>query len=829
MPDKKENRKRPSVIELIGRVGETLQSSRGLESILNDIIEIIIEIMAADACSIYLYEGGMLKLKSTKGIDFPENETITIGLGEGISGLTALEKQPYSIRDIDERSDLDRIPVSGPDKFRSLLSVPMVDGEKLVGVMNVWKKEPYEHTKTEKNFITFIASQLVGSIRNTQLYEEVVRGFREIATIHQVSHIVSSVLELDELLPVIARTICEHLSARGCVVRLLNPENNLLEIRGHYGISQEQAEQGRGLPPGEGIPGQVAEAGSPVIRKEPCEFNDGQAIDLENQQCSIICVPLMYKNRVIGTLGVFDKISPFSSEPAQFENEDVGLVSMIGNQVAMAIENARLYNEAKQLAQEKDLRINELSLLLEITNVMRSSTDLDELLYIILTSVTMGEGLGFNRAMLFLADENERVLEGKMAVGPLRPEDAGRHWSEIVDETDRPLYEKVMEYGRINMNMGFEIDRLIKTVSIPIEEQKGILARTALERNTFNVTDYAPPEGSEEGVIAEAGFSTFVAVPLIAKDRVIGVVVVDNLITKEPITEDLVKFLKLFANQAASAIEMAWVYKNLELTNRRLIDARDLLVRTKTLATLGEFSAGVAHELRNPLVAIGGFSKRLAKMLDGDTKEARYAQIISREVEGLEKILNQILEFVGGAKPSFKRVDMINLLEQVFMLFNETVHENNVQVVTDYDDRVNELVVDEVQMRQLFINLVKNAIEAMKSSGGGTLRVSSALVEEGAGGVGFEISDTGSGIPPEDIEHIFDPFFTKKEAGTGLGLPMCSRIVEAGHGGRIFVDSKLGRGTNILVWLPAEAIPTEGRMNYEDAQKMQESRPMPQL
>ncbi len=825
MSENNDSRKRATVIELISRVGQTLQSSRGLESILKDIIEIIIELMAADACSIYLYEDGLLRLKSTKGMGFTEDEKITIGLGEGITGLTALDKKPYAIRDIDAREDLGNIPIRGSKKFRALLSVPMLDGDKLIGVMNVWKKEPYEHTETEKNFIMFIATQLVGSIRITQLYEEVIRGFREIATIHQVGQIVSSVLELDELLPVIARTICEHLSARGCVVRLLNPDNGLLEIRGYYGITPEQA-AGRGLEPGEGIPGQVVSSSAPVIRKEPCEFDDEQPRDLENMQCSIICVPLTYKNKVIGTLGVFDKILPFSNEPALFENEDIGLVSMIGNQVAMAIDNAHLYNAAKQYAQEKDLRIKELSLLLEITNVMRSSTDLDELLYMILTSVTMGEGLGFNRALLFLTDDNDRVLDGKMAVGPLRPEDAERHWNAIVDKSNKTLYEKVKEYGRLNMEMGFEIDRRIKSASIPLSAEKGVIARTALERSTFNVTDYCPPEHSEEQIIAQLGFSTFVSVPLIAKDRVIGVVVVDNLITKEPITDDLVKFLKLFANQAASAIEMGWVYKNLERTNRHLIDARDLLVRTKTLATLGEFSAGVAHELRNPLVAIGGFSKRLAKMLDGESKEARYAAIISREVEGLEKILNQILDFVGGAKPSFKRADMVNLIEQVLRLFNASFRENNIEVLTDYDSRVNELVVDEVQMRQLFINLVKNAIEAMKGEGG-TLSIASALVEEGAGGVGFEISDTGSGIHAEDLEHIFDPFFTKKEEGTGLGLPMCSRIVEGSHGGRIFVDSKIGRGTNILVWLPVDTIPAEGRLNFEDAQKMQEHNRLP--
>ena len=116
-----------------------------------------------------------------------------------------------------------------------------------------------------------------------------------------------------------------------------------------------------------------------------------------------------------------------------------------------------------------------------------------------------------------------------------------------------------------------------------------------------------------------------------------------------------------------------------------------------------------------------------------------------------------------------------------------------------------ELWVDEIQIRQLFINLIKNAIEAMNEMGG-ALKVKSIRMLDENGGVGFEVADTGCGIESEDLDRIFDPFFSKKNTGTGLGLSMCSRIVEANHGGRIFVDSKKGIGTSVLVWFPEQSV-----------------------
>jgi signal transduction histidine kinase len=796
--------------DLISEVGQVLQSARSVEHILHDIVDLVSALMQVDGCSIFLYEDGALKLKVLKGVPEDKLEPVTVELGVGAVGEAALRGRPVSAVIDEQTPSFLRHYCDRP--IHSLLCVPMMEDNNLIGVLNLHDHGDRQYSDVEQGFAAFVASQLVGAIRNAQLQEEILRGLRDMATLHRVSQIVSSVLDEDMLLDLITQTTAEHLHARGCALRMLAPMNDQLELRSLFGFDINVAPR-KFIAIGRGIAGKVAREMRPFVSND-VEHEESLLGEVGIPIKSSICVPLLVKGRLIGTMGVYDRIEPDTGAIIPFDESDMGLVASIGTQAAMAIENANLFDEARRLSSEKELRIKELSLLLEITNIMRSTLDLEEILYIILTSVTMGQGLGFNRACLFLVDENDTYLQGSMAVGPATAEEAQQSWTAI-ETHGKSLAELVTEYGRYNMSAGFATDKRIRETRIPLKADKGVVARTALERKSFHVVDYSSPEGSGESVLRDLNFTTFASIPIEAKDNVIGVIVVDNFVTGDPITDDLMDFLRLFSNQAASAIEMARVYQNLEETNKRLVDARDLLVRTKTLATLGEFSAGVAHELRNPLVSIGGFARRLTHMLDADTKEAKYTRIIATEVENLERILSQILEFVSGGRPVRKQTDVLLLLEQVFILFREQMKRAGVTLLTDFEEEARMLWADEVQLRQLFINLIKNSIEAMDETGG-TLNVNAIRMHDETGGVGFEVKDTGCGIDEQDLDRIFDPFFSRKTAGTGLGLSMCSRIVESNHGGRIFIESTRGAGTSILVWFPEETVVRQGQV-YSDA------------
>ena len=196
----------------------------------------------------------------------------------------------------------------------------------------------------------------------------------------------------------------------------------------------------------------------------------------------------------------------------------------------------------------------------EIGNLMRTTLKLDEILYIILSCVTSHEGLGFNRAMLFLVNERKKILEGKTGIGPDTAEEADKIWKEI--ETERTtLKDLIKTYKRFIKKKGSRLDKIVKSIKIPLQESAGILALTVLEGMTFEITTDEVSKKVNDPICALLKTKHFVTVPLKAKDKTIGVILVDNIFTKEPITKDDIRILTMFANQAGLAIENSHLYE----------------------------------------------------------------------------------------------------------------------------------------------------------------------------------------------------------------------------------------------------------------------------
>ena len=244
------------------------------------------------------------------------------------------------------------------------------------------------------------------------------------------------------------------------------------------------------------------------------------------------------------------------------------------------------------------------------------------------------------------------------------------------------------------------------------------------------------------------------------------------------------------------------------------------LARSERLATLGEMAAGVAHEIKNPLNAILGFSQRLASKLE-DPKQKKYADIIIEEVNRMAATIDDVLEYNRYQKPAKEFMDFNIALEDSLTLVAEKAKTSNVQIARDIDPCLPLIPMDKDKIKQVLLNLMFNAINAMGS--GGTLTVR-ARIEEGmmpAGQitdpelsllqqvflqqkmVSVSIKDTGCGIPKENLVKLFTPFFTTKTTGTGLGLSICHKIVEK-HGGFMRVESQVGAGSNFIFYLPLE-------------------------
>lgn len=281
--------------------------------------------------------------------------------------------------------------------------------------------------------------------------------------------------------------------------------------------------------------------------------------------------------------------------------------------------------------------------------------------------------------------------------------------------------------------------------------------------------------------------------PVVSGEEVLGLI---NLLVTEGHrrTEEEEEFLSAIADTIAGIIER----HRSDMDKHRLLEQ---VGESEKLAALGRLTASVAHEIRNPLTAIGGFARRLhRKSVDG-TKEKEYSGLIIFEVARLENILRNVLAFSGAVRPRMERCEVREIIEETLKIFDEICSEQSIEVRRSYEE-VPVINADRELVLEAVENLVSNATDAMP--GGGTLTVVTGLeVVKGTSYVTVKIRDTGRGIEQEDQKYIFEPFFTKKLGvrGAGLGLSITKKIVEE-HGGFIRVESKVGAGSTFSLYFP---------------------------
>jgi signal transduction histidine kinase len=234
---------------------------------------------------------------------------------------------------------------------------------------------------------------------------------------------------------------------------------------------------------------------------------------------------------------------------------------------------------------------------------------------------------------------------------------------------------------------------------------------------------------------------------------------------------------------------------------RRLKETREQLVHAEKLASLGQLSASIAHEINNPLAGVLTYTKLLAKKISGDTLEKGaaldYLSKMESEVGRCSRIIRNLLDFSRQSEPRFKLIDSNQVLEQVLAMVGHQAQLQNVDVVRELSPSLPKVMADFDQLQQVFMNLTLNAIQAMSGGGKLTLRTSVANSK-----VRIDVQDTGCGISKENMSKLFTPFFTTKEkgSGVGLGLAVVRGIIER-HKGEIKVQSEVGKGTTFSVYL----------------------------
>jgi signal transduction histidine kinase len=285
-----------------------------------------------------------------------------------------------------------------------------------------------------------------------------------------------------------------------------------------------------------------------------------------------------------------------------------------------------------------------------------------------------------------------------------------------------------------------------------------------------------------------------VSIPLISKGQLIGMINLSHKFNKDIYSHEDIELLSTLANQTTIAIENARLYDDLK-------KSKSYIRRADRLASLGTLTAGLAHEIRNPLVAIKTFTQLLPERIDDEEFRNHFLSIASGEVDRISALVTELLEFARPSEPKFALEDINGILDGMILLVSTETKSKRIDILKNYASDLSPITIDREQMKQVFLNMLLNAIEATPENGKIFVKTRSYTKPEGEPYIQIEFTDTGCGIRPEYLEEIFIPFFTTKEKGSGLGLSISNQIVQD-HKGYIDVESQVNQGTSFFINLP---------------------------
>ncbi len=306
----------------------------------------------------------------------------------------------------------------------------------------------------------------------------------------------------------------------------------------------------------------------------------------------------------------------------------------------------------------------------------------------------------------------------------------------------------------------------------------------------------APPaDGSRVAAERMGQLGAEVSVPIVSKEKLAGILNLGYKVNRKIYSTEDLEFLSTLANQAAIAVDNARLYENLK-------QSQITLRRADRLSSLGMLTAGLAHEIRNPLVAIRTFTQLLPERYDDAEFRQFFQSLALKEVDRICGLINDLLSFARPSRPKIAEENLNEVVDGVARILESQAKDSDVKIARDFSADLPKAWIDREQLKQVFMNLILNAIQAMR--GGGSVLIATRVSGDGNAPhscVQVEIRDTGIGIPEENLEHIFDPFFTNKDGGSGLGLSISHQIIKE-HGGRILVHSRVKEGTSFIVNLP---------------------------
>lgn len=451
-------------------------------------------------------------------------------------------------------------------------------------------------------------------------------------------------------------------------------------------------------------------------------------------------------------------------------------------------------------------RLTELTLLNDMIRVLRQETEIDRVLFAILTCATAGTGgIGFNRAWLFVVDARGEWLDGRMALGPGSEEEAHQIWARVASEP-HTLDDFTAAYDRWATRDAQPLQNTIRSMRFSMtEDAERLPVLAAVQRRAMKISNATEDERVDEQLRNIIDVDEFVVVPMIVSGQPRGVLLADNRYSREPISDADIRLLTLFAQHAGLAIESALAWDEVASGRRELEQAytslqktQGELVRAEQLAAIGEMAARLAHDIRNPLVTIGGWAMDLQEAPDDPETVRHAAEIMASESANLEQILSMLIEPLAQRELSLAPIDLNALVIRRSMTCEIGFKERDIDIELHLAEDLPRIRGDLAQLRRSLQNLLDNAADAMPD--GGTIRVSTWQDDEN---VWLRIEDTGVGMSKEMTERIFDTFYTTKHYGSGIGLAVVWDTVKL-HGFEIEVESDPDSGSVFTIQIPRE-------------------------
>ena len=768
-------------LSALNRYSQSLNMAEDTENVLTLTLDAMEKTLGFKFADIFLVEGKMLRLVAHRGRSKVLDPNISLYGRKGVIVKAVRLGKPVFVPDVrKEKAYVE----AGAKGMLSELAVPIKVGDKFLGVLNVESERLAAFDEKDRELLETLASHTAIAISNLKRQEK-------LSALNIYGRSLNKAESMEEICTLTLEAMKKTLEFE--YASILMVEGKTLRLVLHQGYSK-QFSLNLPLDGEKGITVKVAKTGKPVfvpdVRKEKAYALGKSSI------LSELAVPIKVGDNVLGVLNVE------SERLAAFDQNDKEPFEILASHAATAISNLRRRDQLRKLSNNQEY-------LMKNTTEIMHAKNMHQRLKVIVKAL---RELGWRRAVISLRDEN---LEGTDLVT------AGL----TKEETKLLLERKARGHvWRERLGPKFERFKIGEFYYLPWSDPwiREYVHRVPPEASLEEATTYAgvPSRLSPENMVDWHPQDMLYAPLRTPEGRIVGILSIDDPLDGRKPTRESLAPLELFLHQAAMVIENAQLIENLrearnqleayagqleqkvEERTRELKKSQEQLLKAQRLAVIGEMAGMVGHDLRNPLTSIAGatyyLKKRLSSKIDGKIKEM--LELTEKNIVYSNKIINDLLDYSIEIKLDLTESNPKSIIREASSLVEIP---KNVQVI-DLTENKPKIKVDIEKMKRTFVNIIKNAIEAMPK--GGTLTIKSRKSD---GTLEFVFSDTGVGISKKTMEKLWTPLFTTKAKGMGFGLAICKRIIEA-HGGSISVKSTIRKGTTLTLTIPTKPKIEEG-------------------